>query len=208
MIKDDDDADDGIDPLVRLLDADKDYMGKGSSAGADVVSTTSNAMGIGIRMGMGMGIGMGLGADTTVDDNDAGPPLFDDKGWAHFWAEECEMRAQRDVCVQSENHGQCDNIPSCLVSFKHWTNMLLKWRKCVEASSWNHELRADICPPASNIKEHVPCVLDGVLSEKKFRNCHFKFGISSMPGVRWTKFPDYSLLDLMVLLYTTEAQHS
>ena len=37
-----------------------------------------------------------------------------------------------------------------------------------------------------------------------FESIGIMFGISSQPGNRWTKIPDYSLLDVMVVVFTSE----
>jgi hypothetical protein len=50
----------------------------------------------------------------------------------------------------------------------------------------------------------VAFTLDRILSIGCYREHAFKFGITSIPSVCWTAFPDYKYLDLMVLIYTSE----
>jgi len=95
-------------------------------------------------------------------------------------------------------------VPNTLRPFWHVPHMQLKINRCVSVSHPGHSIWFDLCPPAGNIGDHVAHTLDRILSIGCHKEHAFKFGITSMPSVRWTAFPDYKYLDLMVLIYTSE----
>ena len=74
-----------------------------------------------------------------------------------------------------------------------------------EAIKEDRKLECDLCPPScEDVQSHIDFALNTMLSVPKLRVHNFTFGISSQPGARWTNFPDYSLLDVMVLVTPRE----
>ena len=110
----------------------------------------------------------------------------------------------KDKATGKDNHDPDINFPSCLTPYLHWTSMRAKYLKCLSVSRPDHNIMFDLCPPHENMECHFNYALDKILGLGQYKNRVFKFGISSQPGVRWSAFPDYKFLDVMLLVYTSE----
>ena len=100
-------------------------------------------------------------------------------------------------------------VPESLVPFWSWTNMRLQFHEIQQNYiDPNHDIQWALAPPccASRTRDafdHVKIVLNDTLSNPRFRHSHFKFGITSLPEIRFNK-GDYIHCQRMIFVYTTE----
>ena len=138
----------------------------------------------------------------TPTEPDCSPTELDETSGDEVIVIDDDEEQSKDKATGKNKHDPDINFPRCLTPYRHWTSMRAKYFKCLSVSRPDHNIIFDLCPPLENIECHISYALDNVLGQ--YKNCVFKFGISSQPGVRWSAFPDYKFLEVMLLVYTSE----